>query len=243
MQRRGEGSNWFVAAHALWQQYRGQQRQDPAAMAREYQRLHDEQLLRSGVGAIENRMQSLEEASERASAVGDDSVGGEGGGDGGGDGGGGDGEDGSAGAGKKINIAETKRELRNVTDRVEELEIKTRVNQRSNHPDAVEARATLKWLQDRRVELREILESADEGEKAVVVEIPDPEEEGEGGGGEQPGKKQKKQNCVTAFTKSAFMKVVMNAINGIMAVALYFADFISDLQVWSWPHSLRVHVA
>ena len=30
---------------------------------------------------------------------------------------------------------------------------------------------------------------------------------------------------------NAAMKVAMNAVNGIMAVALYFADFISDLQV------------
>ena len=175
------------------------------------------------------------DGADRAAVVGGAGSGGGGGGGGGAGGGGevsgnvGGGGDGGGGiaAGKKINIADTKRELRNVTDRVEELEIKTRVFARSTHPEHLEARVTLKKLQDRRVELREILDSADEGEKPVVVDIPEEGEDAE----ELTEKKQKKQNCVQAFTKSTFMKVVMNAVNGVMAVALYFADLISDVQV------------
>ena len=147
MQRRGEDSGWPRAAHAVWHQWKNQSVPDPATAAMHYQRLQEEEQQQSGVADVERDLEGASPTSP------------------------------GEGRGKKLSVAEMKRELRNVTDRAEELEIKAKINQRSNHPDQVEARATLKKLQERRAELNEILKAADEGEKVVLPESPKKDKE------------------------------------------------------------------
>lgn len=123
-------------------------------------------------------------------------------------------------------LAAMKKELMRVTDKAEELEIKTRV-QRKATDAAAESRAQLKQLQDRRDELKALL--SQDGARA-----PRMKEE-----------KHKEPSLFVKFMRSTFMQVVTNAANGVMTVTLYFADLISDLQVvqllfdsgnavWAW---------
>ena len=126
------------------------------------------------------------------------------------EGGGGDGaEDADE---QPVDLDELKRELVRVTDRAEELEIKTRVNRKATSEAAMELRTHLKSLQERREELRALLQEP--------AQIKKPKEE-----------KNKEPGFFAKIMKSTFVQIMTKAANGIMTVILYFADLMSDLGV------------
>jgi hypothetical protein len=117
-----------------------------------------------------------------------------------------------------IDLPTMKRELHLVTDKAEELEIKSRVNRKSNSVAAVAMRAELKQLQDRREELRAALH--DFLSRPVEKK---PEEE--------DGTPKRPPSLIAQFAKSTFVQVSINTGNGLLSVSLYFADLLSDVQV------------
>lgn len=105
---------------------------------------------------------------------------------------------------------ELAKELRRVTDKAEELEIKVRVSKKSTKADAVEARAKLKTLVARRDELRGIVLGATKRRSSTMTEEP-------------VVQVKKEQTLIQKIMGSAIMQIVMRSANGIMAVR-----FVSD---------------
>ena len=112
-------------------------------------------------------------------------------------------------------------ELRLVCDKLEELEIKTRVlHKKVSTPAAIEARAELKELQARRSELSQQLHG----------EAPKEEEEADTAAVTTVSTLPRDAPLVIRVLKSALVQVLMRSANGIISVGLYFADIISDVQ-------------
>lgn len=122
------------------------------------------------------------------------------------------------GKNKELDPAQLAKELRRVTDRTEELEIKVKVFKKATSDAANEVRNKLKALTARRDELRAIVLGSSQPTKPSA----------ESAAAKGP---QKSEGCLQSFLKSSFMQAVTRAANGILAVSLYFADIISDIQV------------
>ena len=110
-----------------------------------------------------------------------------------------------------MSLDEMKREFVRVTDKAEELEIKTRVDKKSEAGLAMKEELTR--IIERREELKVLL---DVGAKTVKR----PKEE-----------KQLEPSLLTKIMKSTFMQVVQKAADGVMSATLYIADLYSDIQV------------
>lgn len=149
-----------------------------------------------------------------------------------GDGSGSDSSD-SEGEEAALSLEDMKKELRSMTDKTEELEVRVASQKKSSTEAAVELRSRLRKLQDARAELKSDVDSADqisaEQQAAELAKQNEP----------------KKQTFMTAFLKGPVVQIITRAMNGIMSVSLYFADLYSDLSVvdllwktqnflWAW---------
>ena len=126
-----------------------------------------------------------------------------------------------------LDVGKMKRELHRVIDLSEELEIRTRVNRKSQSDAMTNARVQLRALQERREKLREILQD--------VLSRPTPLKQPERAPGGGPHST-KQPNVIARLAKSAAVQVLMTALNGAITVVLYFADLASDLQVVALLH-------
>ena len=108
-------------------------------------------------------------------------------------------------------IEQMKRELIRMTDKAEELEIKTRVDKKSEK--GVAMREELKQTVERREELKQLL-----GVGGPVMKRPKEE-------------KQVEPSMMTKIMKSTAMQVMQKAADGVMSATLYIADLWSDIQV------------
>ena len=165
-------------------------------------------------------------------------------------------------------VAQLGKELRLINDKVEELEIKTKVHRKSTSEKSVAMRVELKGLQGRRDELQRIVNGASAAksqkqELAAAAAAAGAQADGEGGadGGEAQAVKVKKKkappkppgagmgkqvaNTLQTILKGPVMQVITRTFTGVMAISLYFADIISDIQViqllwntknwvWAW---------
>jgi hypothetical protein len=172
------------------------------------------------------------------------------------------GEDGGEQERKRVVLssAELAQELLRVEDECEQLETRLALLRKVKGPDShqVDERAELKLLQERRGELRELVDgiagrnaakSAEPGgaEEAKAVDADGGAESGGASAGESSGEGggeggdggdsgdgvggRRGPSAVATFLKSSLMKGIMRTISGVMAIVIYFADIISDIQV------------
>ena len=118
------------------------------------------------------------------------------------------------------------KELRAATEACEILEIKVANFAKSTSEKAIEDRMALKELQNRRNELRTMVHGVSSGIKVKSVKAAS---KGARAGADEPAKKE--PPLVLRLLQSSFMKTVMRSAAGIMAISIYFADLISDVQV------------
>ena len=129
-------------------------------------------------------------------------------------------------------LANMTAELRLTIDKVEELEIKTKVNRKSTADAAIAMRVELKQLMGRRDELQRIISGS-----SNLNEQEENEQDGGEAAAEMPAKKGKNANpggtAALALAKvlAPVMNSLMNTATGVFAIGLYFADILSDVQV------------
>ena len=136
--------------------------------------------------------------------------------------------------------AELKAELRFTKDKVEELEIKTRVYRKATTDKANAMREQLQQMRERRDELETIVNGAEKKADAPAPEDPNAEDEpatkkakAKGPSAQAAAQAQAKASAgaLTHILKGPLMQLLMRTVTGVMAISLYFADLISDLQV------------
>ena len=135
-----------------------------------------------------------------------------------------------------------------VESQCEELEMRLRLLRKSGV--ATEEREELKALQEKRAELRDVVnqmagkaatEAVAQTSREQVPTAPKPSKKPKPS--QQPQKRQ--PSAVVQFLKGSFVKGVMRTFGGVVAISIYFADLISDVQVlvllwstgnyiWSW---------
>ena len=136
-------------------------------------------------------------------------------------------------------VAECAKELRLGNDKVEELEIKTRVHKKSTSASATAMIAELAALKVRREELKRLMGAAESTDKSDTKG-----DEEEQPNSENPvvstsinkftGAGSEAALCV-AKVLGPFMNTVTNTATGTFAICLYFADILSDVQVVTLP--------
>ena len=116
---------------------------------------------------------------------------------------------------RKSSISAAEDQMRRLIHSIEELEIKLRVS-----PDDADLQARLRELTDMLMERRSDITHGSGLEHAVtdVAGLGNEDDEGEA-------------SCFTRFARSNFMVVLQRSTNGLIAIALYFADLISDVSV------------
>lgn len=142
---------------------------------------------------------------------------------------------------KTKSASELALELRLVNDKVEELEIKTKVHRKSTTDAAIAMRDELEELLERREELQRIVnvsptkhaaEEGEEGEEGAEKEIEITKATRSSSG----------TDTAVAVSKclGPFMNTFINTCTGVFAICLYFADIISDVQVVSLLWSCKL---
>ena len=129
--------------------------------------------------------------------------------------------------------AELAKELTLVEDQCEELEMKLRVQARKSTSEAtLQIKEELKGLQERRAELRELVNGV-----GTVSEAPKepPAKTPKAKVSEQPEKRE--PSMLVKILKSSYIKGALRTFGGTMAIMIYFADLISDVQVLTLLYS------
>ena len=114
----------------------------------------------------------------------------------------------------RLSLPEVLTELRRVTDRAEELEIRTRVLfKKASTPGAAEAKAELRLLQQRRDELLARYQRMSQMSASAS------------------SKPARDPGGLTKLCQTALVQIIARSTNGIFSVGVYFADLVSDVQV------------
>ena len=162
-----------------------------------------------------------------------------------------------------VTTADLAIELKKVEDQCEEIEMRLHFLRKSNSEAAHQDKTLLRERQQRRTELRELItgvsaEPTAPDPKAVeAAEAEKAAAEASSPGDKKDAKKSKKAaaaeelppsrepSALAKCLKGPIFKGIMRTFGGVMAISLYFADLISDIQVltllwqtgnylWSW---------
>ena len=133
--------------------------------------------------------------------------------------------------GKQASAADLTRELRAVTAECEMLEINAARYAKSTSDAALAVRAEIADRKARRDELRQIVHGVANAVKAPPKRAAPSSKAEAALAAIQQEAPVKEPSTINKIMKSALMKTIIRSAGGIMAISIYFADIISDVQV------------
>ena len=135
------------------------------------------------------------------------------------------------GSGKQASAADLTRELRAVTAECDMLELKAGQYAKSTSEAAHAMRAEIADRKARLDELRQIVHGVANAVKAAPKRAAPSAKADAALAAIQQEAPVKEPSMINKIMKSALMKTVIRSAGGIMAISIYFADIISDVQV------------